>query len=237
MRRPVADKKSDLTPRQEARLGRILHSARDLLGEVGAERMTMRDLAVASGVSAATLYNRFGTKDSLIAHAVVDHYREAIVKVVARGADAESPVEHLDDVIRVIVRDCLRRPAFASALMSAYFKIGNDREMPTQLYQSLLQSWLPPLQQLHDAGALRDWASVPVLAEELSERMFGVVMKWSQGMISDRSFPDRARLSILLPLLAASRGKTASELEALVARCGARLSAPRARKPVQHARA
>lgn len=220
-------KEKVLTARQAARMGRILTSARDLLGEIGMERMTMRDLAAVSGVSAATLYNRFGTKDSLVAHAVVDHYEQAIRKVVERGAKIDRPIDQIIYVIRVIIRDCLRRPGFANALMSAYFKIGNEqREMPDRLYAALMQSWLSPLQVLADDRALQEWISLQVLAEELSDRMFGIVMKWSQGMVSDAALTDRALVTILLPLVASAKGAAAKRLNAELVAAAERLRDP-----------
>ena len=210
-----------LTDLQSARMARILNAAQNLLGEIGVERMTMRDLAVASGVSAATLYNRFGTKDGVVTSAVLDHYERAVRSVLDRAAGNETPAQQIAHGISVIVKDCLRRPAFGRALMSAYFKIGNEREMPTGLYQALMQSWLPQLQQLADQNALRDWVSVPMLAEELCDRMFGVVMKWAQGGISNRIFVARAQMSVLLPLAGAAHGAQATEVAQLVAAASA----------------
>lgn len=218
-----ATQNKTLTDRQAERLQRILDAARRQLGEVGVERMTMRNLAAMSGVSAATLYNRFGTKDSLVTHAVLDHYEHAVLDEVARGGRAESPIEQIAETVSVIVKDCLRRRGFAAALMRAYFKIGNEREMPMRLYQALVQTWHPALLQMQEAGRLQEWASIPILTEELSDRMFGVVMKWSQGLIPTASFMDRALVTVLVPVAAASKGEQAVELSRLLAELSARL--------------
>lgn len=218
-----------LTDRQAARLQRILGAAQQLLGDVGVERMTMRDLAAASGVSAATLYNRFGTKDGVVTHAVLDHYEKAVLSEVARGGMTGTPVMQILGMAEVIVSDCRRRKAFAAALMGAYYKIGNAREMPTRLYQALLQTWLGPLQQMRDQGLLSDWISVAALAEDLSDRMFGIVMKWTQGLIPARDFGDHVRMTILLPLAAASRGSQSAELGALLTDVSARIESRRVR--------
>ena len=225
----VAAKDKVLTARQAARMSRILSTAQQLLGEVGVEQMTMRALAVASGVSAATLYNRFGTKDGVVTLAVLDHYEREIRRVIRSNAHLGTPVAQLVASIRVIVADCLRRPGFAAALMSAYFKIGNEREMPTRLYETQMQSWLPLLQAMHEQGSLQSWASIPLLAEELSDRMFGVVMKWVQGMIPDAAFADRAVITVLLPLAAGSQAAQATELAAVIAATSRRLERQRAK--------
>ena len=225
----VAAKDKVLTARQAARMSRILSTAQQLLGEVGVEQMTMRALAVASGVSAATLYNRFGTKDGVVTLAVLDHYEREIRRVIRSNTHLGTPVAQLVASIRVIVADCLRRPGFAAALMSAYFKIGNEREMPTRLYETQMQSWLPLLQAMHEQGSLQSWASIPLLGEELSDRMFGVVMKWVQGMIPDTAFADRAVITVLLPLAAGSQAAQAAELATIVAATSKRLERQRAK--------
>ena len=53
----------------EKRLGRrqrILASARERLGRVGCDNVTMKALADASGVTRPTLSNTFGTRDDLL---------------------------------------------------------------------------------------------------------------------------------------------------------------------------
>lgn len=227
----AAKQDRSLTDRQAARMQRILGATQKLLAEVGVERMTMRDLAAASGVSAATLYNRFGTKDGVVTRAVLDHYEQAVLVQVARGGRTGTPVMQILGMVEVIVSDCRRRKAFAAALMGAYYKIGNAREMPTRLYQALLQTWLEPLQQMRDNGGLHDWVSVAAVAEELSDRTFSIVMKWSQDLIPTRDFGDHMQMAVLLPLAAVSRGAQSVELFPLFADLSARIEAGRARSP------
>lgn len=228
--------KRSLTDRQAARMQRILEVTQKLLGEVGVERMTMRELAAASGVSAATLYNRFGTKDGVVTRAVLDHYEHAVLGKVARGGKTGTPVVQIIGMAEVIVSDCRRRRAFAAALMGAYFKIGNAREMPTRLYEALRQTWLQPLQQMYNSGFIQDWVSVDGLAEELSDRMFSVVMKWSQGLIPARDFREHALMTLLLPLAAGSRGAQLTELLPMLADLSVRIESGRTRPVRQSSR-
>ena len=60
------------TPRQQERRQRILEAARSALSDNGYERLNMRDLAVAAGVSPTTLYNQFENKDTLVLAALSD---------------------------------------------------------------------------------------------------------------------------------------------------------------------
>ncbi|HKY89538.1 MAG TPA: TetR/AcrR family transcriptional regulator [Nevskiaceae bacterium] len=216
MGRPAKAKPSP--DRQSAKLARIMSVTQQLLGEVGVENITMRDLAHKSRVAAATLYNRFGTKDRLVTAAVIDHYELAIANVVARRATSQQPLDQVVENIRVIARDCQRRPGFAQALMVAYFKVGNDREMPTRLYAALLHSLLPPIQQMQADGQLQPWVSAQEVAEELCDRMFASVMKWSQGLVPKPLLLDHALRSLLLSLAGASTRAQADAIGALLAR-------------------
>jgi AcrR family transcriptional regulator len=203
--------------RQSAKVERIMEVTRQLLGEVGVENITMRDLALKSRVAAATLYNRFGTKDRLVTAAVIDHYELAIANVVARRATTQQPLDQLVENVRVITRDCQRRPGFAQALMVAYFKIGNDREMPTRLYEALLHSLLPPIRQMEAHGALQPWITAQAVAEDLCDRMFGAVMKWSQGLVPKPQLMEHALRSLLLSLAGASKPAQAEAIGAFLA--------------------
>jgi AcrR family transcriptional regulator len=60
------------SPRQQQRREKILTAARQLIADKGYDGLTMRDLARASGVSDATLYNLFTTKGRLVMAAVAD---------------------------------------------------------------------------------------------------------------------------------------------------------------------
>ena len=53
-----------------ARRERILSVTLELIGERGVEAITMRDLALRCGVAVATLYNQFGSRESVIAEAL-----------------------------------------------------------------------------------------------------------------------------------------------------------------------
>ncbi len=57
----------DLNARQVDTLDRLLAAARDELGEVGHEVLTIRTVAARAGVSSATAYNYFASRDHLFA--------------------------------------------------------------------------------------------------------------------------------------------------------------------------
>ena len=63
---------ADMTSRQLIRRAKVIEAVIDLIAEVGAEALQMRDVAQRSGVALATVYRYFSSKDHLLAAALED---------------------------------------------------------------------------------------------------------------------------------------------------------------------
>jgi AcrR family transcriptional regulator len=72
---------ADMTSRQLVRRAKIIEAVIDLIGEVGAEAVQMRDVAQRSGVALATVYRYFSSKDHLLAAALED-WQKRLVSVL-----------------------------------------------------------------------------------------------------------------------------------------------------------
>jgi len=201
---------------QAARHARILEETKRLIVSVGADGITMRDLAAASGVAHGTLYNRFGGKDQLISQAVLDHYEKVIRSRLNNYAGARTPLDKVLVGIDLIASDCERGPAFGRALMSAYFKVKGEGRQLIALYQALYSMWLPVIVEMQQRGLLRPWIAAPALCTEMCEREFGTVMKWAQGDFAINHLRDRTTFSVLMSLLGASRGRQATQIETML---------------------
>lgn len=215
-----------MTPLQSARFDRILAATRRLMAEQGADGMTMRAIASMSRVSEGTLYNRFGSKDRLVAVAMVEYFEQAVQTHIEQQT-RKAPVARIVHSVDVVVRSILEAPAFTRGLMSAFFKLGGDREMPNQLAARVYASWMPLLLEMQQRKQLHDWVSVPLLCEELCDREFGTVMKWAQGNLGNATFRDQLLYSLLSSLLGASKGRQAREIADIQARLGKRLAGAR----------
>ncbi len=201
---------------QALRHARILDQTKRLMSQVGADRMTVRDLAIASAVAPGTIYNRFGSKDQVISLAVIDHFEKVIRSRLNNYAGAKSPLDKIVLGLDLIASDCLKGPAFASAMMSAYFKVGVQRRMLGSLYQALYDIWLPVLLEMQQGKLLRPWVLAAALCVEICDREFGVVVKWVQGDMPQADLRERSRFAVLSILLGASRGRQATQIEALL---------------------
>jgi AcrR family transcriptional regulator len=210
-----------MTEAQSSRIQRILDATKRLLVDVGADQMTMRDLAVASGVATATLYNRFDSKDNIILLTVLDHYEQTIRSGMSHIRFGSTPLQKIIFGLGLFDMEIRKHPGLARALMSAYFKLEGSREMPESLYRSLYETWLPILQEMQHLRALRSWIPLELLCEELCDREFSMVMKWSQGGIADKDVLKRLKFSVLSMLLAASTGTQARLIEQELKKDGA----------------
>ena len=77
---------SGLTSRADVRAGILAATAR-LLAEEGADAVTTRAVAQASGVQAPTIYRLFGDKDGLV-DALAEHVMAGYVADEAQAAEA-----------------------------------------------------------------------------------------------------------------------------------------------------
>ncbi|MEC9360002.1 MAG: TetR/AcrR family transcriptional regulator [Pseudomonadota bacterium] len=183
------------------RLERILDVTKSMLAAVGPDRLNIRDLARESQVSSATLYNRFGSKDNIISMAVIDHFEKAVaITLMKESSSSEPPVDRILHVLRLLEINTLDQMSFVSALMSIHFKVGGDADIRLQLYRQCYRLLLKAISEIHDTGGLVAPYSPELLAEEASDRIFGVVVKWSQGDIPDHQLLDRMSYGVLSTL-------------------------------------
>jgi AcrR family transcriptional regulator len=83
--------------RQEA----ILDALEQLFAEQGVAGVTMDDVAEAVGISKATLYQHFASKDAMLAHLLTAHYRQFIEWLDSTAG--QPPVERLCATMRYMM--------------------------------------------------------------------------------------------------------------------------------------
>ena len=75
-----------MTSRQLVRRAKIIEAVIDLIADVGAEAVQMRDVAQRSGVVLATVYRYFNSKDYLLAAALEDWQKRLTRRILAARA-------------------------------------------------------------------------------------------------------------------------------------------------------
>src|SRR5260370_22442773 len=84
-----------------ARRRRLLDAAIEVLGEVGAARLTMEAVAERADAATRTLYNHFSSREQLIAealHRLIQEFRDAMD---VQPSDLGNPTERLASFVRL----------------------------------------------------------------------------------------------------------------------------------------
>src|ERR1700755_773679 len=80
---------ADRTSAQLVRRAKIIEAGTDLIADVGADAVQMRDVAQRSGVALATVYRYFSSKEHLLAAALEDWQKRLTRRVLAAGGPTE----------------------------------------------------------------------------------------------------------------------------------------------------
>jgi AcrR family transcriptional regulator len=109
---------SDMTSGQLARRAKIIEDVIDLIAEVGADAVQMRDVAQRSGVALATLYRYFSSKENLLAAALADWQKRLTRRILSGGGPSDSdPLPAVVDYLRRAQRAFNRNPAMTALML------------------------------------------------------------------------------------------------------------------------
>jgi TetR/AcrR family transcriptional regulator, cholesterol catabolism regulator len=103
---------TDMTSRQLIRRAKIIEAVIELIADVGAEAVQMRDVAKRSGVALATVYRYFNSKDYLLAAALEDWQKRLTRRILASrtGRTDQDPLPGILDYLRRAQRAFHRNP-------------------------------------------------------------------------------------------------------------------------------
>ena len=94
-------------------------AATALIAERGVERVSLREISLAAGVSHAAAYRHFADKQTLLADLAEEGFRQlAEINRRTTAATAGGPVEQLKACGRAYVRFGLERPQFLHLMFS-----------------------------------------------------------------------------------------------------------------------
>lgn len=109
---------ADMTSNQLIRRARILEEVIELIGDVGADAVQMRDVAQRSGVALATVYRYFSSKDHLLAVALEDWQKRLTRRINASGTKSPAqPLPGVLDYLRRALRAFHRNPEMTALML------------------------------------------------------------------------------------------------------------------------
>ena len=109
---------ADMTSRQLIRRAKIIEEVIELIGDVGADAVQMRDVAQRSGVALATVYRYFSSKEHLLAAALEDWQKRLTRRITtaARTPD-QDPTTGILDYLRRAQRAFHRNPEMTALMV------------------------------------------------------------------------------------------------------------------------
>jgi TetR/AcrR family transcriptional regulator, cholesterol catabolism regulator len=107
------------TPAQQARYDRVIAAAAEALSAGGQEAVQMKDLAQRAGVSLATLYRYFPSKDYVLLAVSLARYQDAARKVLAEVPRGETVRERVTNHMMREFRAQQREQRLTAALVQA----------------------------------------------------------------------------------------------------------------------
>ncbi len=142
-----------MTSRQLIRRARIIEAVIDLIADMGADAVQMRDVAKRSGVALATVYRYFNSKDYLLAAALEDWQKRLTRRIlVARGGQRDQdPLPGILDYLRRAQRAFHRNPHMTALMFQtttstdpqARATIDQMNRTNAEMFNSLLEGVAP----------------------------------------------------------------------------------------------
>lgn len=170
-----------LNERQAATVQRLLDAGLAQLADVGPEALTVRQVAERAGVSPATAYTYFSSKNHLLA----ELFHRAIVEQVPPAADLAGlagPVERVQAVTRAISDLCERNPHVAAGANLAL--LGSDPDVE-RLRLRIGGEFVGRFEAALGASA------TPALVDALVLAFSGALLQAGMGLISFSDLGDR----------------------------------------------
>ncbi len=119
------------TRRKEQSKEEIRKAARELFGQFGVEKVTVNDIARQAGVSHATIYNNFGSKDALVRDFVASVVEQLIERMETALTPDRSYWEKVSVFIQFITRTVILDTPLATdwARFTSDLRLQDDPEM------------------------------------------------------------------------------------------------------------
>ena len=142
-----------MTSRQLIRRARIIEAVIDLIADVGADAVQMRDVAQRSGVALATVYRYFNSKDHLLAAALEDWQKRLTRRILASraGRADQDPLPGVLQYLRRAQRAFHRNPEMTALMLhiatstdpEARATIDQMNRTNVEMFNSLLDGLAP----------------------------------------------------------------------------------------------
>ncbi len=187
----------------------ILTAARALMRDGDDVGFSMRTLAEQAGVSIATPYNLFGSKQSILLAVLNEDLAEYERALETMRADE---IDGLFDATALMTTMLRRDPTFYRSVIDAVSRHG--REFRHLVNGPRYIVWKRLLRQATGAGLLVDHIDPDAFAIASSQLMLANLLEWAQGALSLDEMEARNRYGLALTLLAIATDRSRQHVQA-----------------------
>lgn len=198
-----------MTERQDATRSRLLDATLEVLRSHGVARTTSREIATAAGVNLQAITYHFGSKDDLVAQALVHAVRTWIEPArAALTGVAEDPLGRLFATV-LALQQALERarehfPAYVEALATAS-RNEKVRDQIVGLLAELRQALATSIRELRNSGYIAAWVEPEPMASLIIAAGDGFVL---HSTLDPGSYAPEPTLNQVIQLLLAARRRT-----------------------------
>lgn len=191
----------------------IVTAARELMRTGGDTGFSMRALAEQAGVSIATPYNVFGSKQNVLLAVLDDDlalYEDALSRL------SGDPIAVLFDAMDLMFRMLEREPEFYRGMLAAVNRDGGEaRHLASGARYAV---WKRLLRQATENGQLDAHADPDAFAIATSQQNLANLHNWSSGQLGFQEMCARTHYGLALMLLAIATPDSRKELRARMRR-------------------
>lgn len=202
------------SPAMLERRKRILAAARALVSEKGIEGWSLAELGKQAGVAKQTLYYAFGSKEEVVAAAILDYFEEYEAAIPYRAAPGS--IDRLIERIVGIGRRNLTIRNYVAALIGIYF--GRSPDLWQAMFDVASRPHLSAVRALAARGQLQPWTRPEAVADMMVGQTILVANAWVQGRIPDAAMIDRTAVAVLTELAGSVHADARKEIDATIAR-------------------
>jgi AcrR family transcriptional regulator len=159
---------------------RILAAARKVISEQGYDRLTMRSLAEASGVTVPTIYNLIGNKDAVLGATI----RDGTMRFFGEVEPGANPIA----ILEKNVTELLLQPAYYRPLLQVLLH-GRARDAMAEIDALYLRHLVEALEAMLEREELEPWVDCAILAERLLSNLYGAASEWATGLLGNENLP------------------------------------------------